>query len=198
MPTTYAPRVAAYTAGISHRRRRTMPSGAGKTRARWIPAGQVSMYSGPVTSEWRTNGVPCTTSLTLTPRNQGRLLPAVPQAPITRAVAAGSFGRRANTYAAMPALASENSRTLQPASRVAPTAGGAHATVTVRPAPSRASSYGRGCPAPGRATVVASGSPSQSSRCRPSTTPTTSPPRRPGAGSSMGAMRMPDADQPSS
>ena len=60
--------------------RRTADDGLGNTSARWRPAGHRSMYSGPVSRAWSMNGGPCTTSLTVAPRNHGTLLPAAPQA----------------------------------------------------------------------------------------------------------------------
>src|SRR5688572_13156862 len=121
MTTTYRP-------GMTQRCRVTIGVGVGKTITRWRPAGHRSMYNGPVIRAWKTNGAPSTTSLTVVPMNHGTLLPPAAQAAIMSAVAAGSFGRRAKTNAAIAIVDTEKRTTLQPASSVAPTAGTVHVT----------------------------------------------------------------------
>src|SRR5664279_5705638 len=129
---------------MSQRCRVTTDHGVGNTSARCTLAGHRIMYSGPVSSDWRTNGPPPTTSLTVVPMNHGTLLPAAPHAPRTSAVAAGSSGRRAKTNAASAATETENTTTLQPSTSVAPTAGTAQVTSTDIGTSSRTIAYGIG------------------------------------------------------
>jgi hypothetical protein len=146
---------------------------------------------------WSRNGPPRTTSLTVAPRNHGRLLPAAPDAAIINAVAAGTCGRRANTKDATAAVAAENTSTLQAAAKVAQDA--------LRP-PDRQVDRGAvrddlvrdGPPGVRPGTAFAATSRTHASIGCPSTATTTSPLRTPAAGASIGSMRTPAADQASS
>ncbi len=168
----YPPSATRYGSHTIPGRRRTIPIGAGKTRARWTAAGHMSMYTPAVNAAWSANGPPWTRSLVVAPRNHGTLLPAAPHATSTSAVAAGTSGRRANTSAATAAIAIENTTMLQPSSS-APTRPAPPTSPTPRPRARRASAGRAGDRLP-------AGRRRRPARPRPTRPSTAHRPRRPG------------------